>query len=238
MSDVHEIADGIYRIATFVPQANLTFTQFLIKDEQPLLFHTGQRALFPETLAAVRTVIDPARLRYISWSHLEADECGALNEFLTRAPQAQPVQGQVGVMVGVSDFSVRPVRPMQDNEVLDLGQRRLRFLVTPHVPHAWDAILLYEETTGTLFTSDLFTQSGKSGPLTNSDVVGLAVEALKKYPDYLPIGQHTAKVFDRLEALNPKILAGHHAPTFTGNAAQALRDLRQALFASLTEAPA
>jgi flavorubredoxin len=127
---------------------------------------------------------------------------------------------------------------MQDNEVLDLGRHRLRFLVTPHVPHAWDAILLYEEATGTLFTSDLFTQSGKSGPVTKSDVVGLAVETLKKYPDYLPVGQHTARVFDRLEALNPTILAGHHSPTFTGNAVQALRDLRQALFTSLTKAPA
>ena len=238
MAEVHEIADGIYRIATFVPQANMTFTQFLIADDAPLLFHTGQRALFPETLGGIRKVIDPARLRHISWSHLEADECGALNEFLNIAPRAQPVQGQVGVMVGVSDFSTRPVQAMQDNDVLDLGRHKLRFLVTPHVPHAWDAILLYEETTGTLFTSDLFTQSGTCGPLTKSDVVGLAVEALKKYPDYLPIGQHTGRVFDRLEALNPKVLAGHHSPTFTGDAVQALRDLRQALFAPLTEAPA
>lgn len=235
MSEVHEVAEGIYRIATFVPQADITFTQFLINDEHPLLFHTGQRALFPETLDGIRKVLDPARLRYISWSHLEADECGALNEFLQVAPQAQPVQGQVGVMVGVSDFSARPVIPMKDGDVLDLGRRKLRFLVTPHVPHAWDAILLYEETTGTLFTSDLFTQSGKCSPLTQSDVVGRAAEALKKYPDYLPIGPHTARVFDRLEALNPKVLAGHHSPTFTGNAVQALRDLRQALFDSVAE---
>ena len=234
MSEVHEIADGIYRIATFVPEIPLTFTQFLIKDERPLLFHTGQRMMFKDTLEAVKKVLDPATLRYISWSHLEADECGALNDFLQVAPQAEPVHGQVGVMLSVSDFFTRPVKAMGDNEELNLGRHKLRFLITPHVPHAWDAILAYEETTGTLLASDLFTQSGNPPPTTQSDIVERAVEAHKRFPDYLPIGPHTVRVFERLEALKPKVLAGHHAPTFTGNAVQALRDLRQALFATFT----
>ena len=232
MSEVHEISDGIYRIATFIPEISLTFTQFLIKDEKPLLFHTGQRALFPETLKAVERVIDPATLRYISWSHLEADECGAVNDFLQVAPQAEPVQGQVGVMLSVGDFFTRPVKAVNDGEVLDLGRHKLRFLITPHVPHAWDAILAYEETTGTLLASDLFTQFGRLAPVTESDIVEQAVEGHKALPDYLPVGPHTARVFDRLEALGPKVLAGHHAPAFTGDAVRALRDLRQALFAN------
>jgi len=230
MAEVHEIADGIFRIASFDPNDPLTFSQFLIKDEKPLLFHTGQRALFPETLEAVKKVIDPADLRYISWSHLEADECGAANEFLAVAPKAEPIHGEVGAMLGVSDFFARPVSSMQDDEVLDLGRHKLRFLVTPHVPHAWDAILLYEETTGTLFASDLFTRFGKTVAITEGDMVEQAVQTHKQFPDYLPVGPRTGIVFDRLEALKPKVIAGHHAPAFVGDAARALRDLRGELF--------
>ncbi|HEV8574520.1 MAG TPA: MBL fold metallo-hydrolase [Dehalococcoidia bacterium] len=230
MSEVHEIADGIYRIAAFNENDPITFSQFLVLDEKPLLFHTGQRALFPETLEAVKKVIDPAELRYISWSHLEADECGAANEFLAAAPHAEPIHGEVGVMLSVNDFFSRPVTSMKDGEVLDLGRHKLRFLITPHVPHAWDAILLYEETTGTLFASDLFTQFGKSVAMTDSDMVEQAIQTHKVFPDYLPVGPRTGLVFDRLEALEPKVIAGHHAPAFTGNAVQALRDLRTELF--------
>lgn len=132
MAEVHEIADGIYRISSFGPQAPVEFTQFLIKDEKPLLFHTGPRGLFADTLEAVKQVIDPAQLRYISWSHLESDECGALNEFLAAAPDAEPVHGQIGAMIGINDFFDRPATTMVDDAVLDLGQKRLRFLVTPH----------------------------------------------------------------------------------------------------------
>jgi len=230
MSEVHEIADGIYRISCFGPSAPVEFTQFLIKDERPLLFHTGPRALFPDTLEAVKTVVDPKEIRYISWSHLEADECGALNQFLAAAPDAEPVHGQIGVMLSIADFFDRPVRGLQDGEVLDLGQKKLRFLITPHVPHAWDAILVHEETTGTLFVSDLFTVFGKPAPVTESDIVEQSMDALKQLPGYLPIGTHTGAVFDRLEALQPKRLAGHHSSTYTGNAVQALRDLRGELF--------
>jgi flavorubredoxin len=209
---------------------NLSFDQFLIVDDEPLLFHTGQRMLFPETLEAVKKVIDPSKLRYISWSHFEADECGALNEFLNVAPHAEPVHGQLGVLVNVNDFAIRPPRGMGDNSVLELGKRRLRFLITPHVPHAWDAILAFEETTGTLFASDLFTLLGEQSATTDTDVVSRAMEAYKVFPDYMPIGPHTSRVFDRLEALQPKVIAAHHAPTYTGNAVQALRELRAELF--------
>lgn len=230
MPRTHEIADGIYRISTFLPEANLSFDQFLIVDENPLLFHTGQRLLFPQTVEAVRRVIDPAKLRYISWSHLEADECGALNQFLEAAPQAEPVHGQLGVMVNVNDYAIRPAKAMADEEVLNLGEKKLRFMVTPHVPHAWDAILVFEETTGTLFASDLFTMFGEQDATTDTDVVTRTMEAHKVLPEYLPIGPHTSRVFDRLEALEPKLIAAHHAPTYTGNATQALRDLRGELF--------
>ena len=170
MAEVQEIADGIFRIATFIPEANITFNQFLIADEKPLLFHTGQRLLFPLTLEAVRQVIDPSRLRYISWSHLEADESGALNEFLQIAPQAEAVHSELGVVVNVNDFAIRPAKTIGDGEVLDLGRHKLRFLITPQVPHCWDAILAFEETTGTLMASDLFTQLGEKTSMTSGDM--------------------------------------------------------------------
>ncbi len=230
MSEVHEIADGIYRISSFGPRAPVEFTQFLIKDENPLLFHTGPKGLFPDTLEAVKSVVDPATLRYISWSHLESDECGALNEFLATAPNAEPVHGQIGAMIGINDFFDRPAKTMGDNQVLDLGRKKLRFLVTPHVPHAWDAIMVFEETTGTLFVSDLFTVFGKPPATTEGDVVEQSMTALRQLPGYLPIGPHTAGVFDRLDALEPKVLAGHHSSAITANAVGALRDLRSELF--------
>ena len=230
MSETHEIADGIYRISNFGTQAPVEFTQFLIKDENPVLYHTGPRGLFPETLEAVKKVMYPADLRYISWSHLESDECGALNEFLGVAPKAEPVAGFIGGLIGINDFLDRPARVMSDDSVLELGQKRLRFLVTPHVPHAWDAIMVFEETTRTLFVSDLFTVFGKAPATTEGDMVEQSMTALRQLPGYLPIGPHTAGVFDRLEALQPNVLAGHHSSAITGNAVQALRDLRRELF--------
>jgi flavorubredoxin len=235
MAEVHEIADGIFRIATFIPEANITFNQFLIADEKPLLFHTGQRLLFPLTLEAVRQVIDPTRLRYISWSHLEADESGALNEFLQVAPQAEAVHSELGVVVNVNDFAIRPAKVMGDGEVLDLGQHKLRFMITPQVPHCWDAILAFEETTGTLMASDLFTQLGEKASMTSGDMVERTMASHKQLPTYIPVSQHTARVFDRLEALRPGVLACMHGPAFSGDAVQALRDLRTALFSAPEE---
>lgn len=231
MADVHEIAPKIYRIAHFDgTAAPIQFTQFLIDDEKPLLFHTGQKMLFNETLDAVKSVIDPAKLAYVSYSHVEADECGAMNEFLQVAPNAEVVHGAIGKMIGQSDFFDREIHAMQDDQVLDLGEKKLRFLVTPHVPHAWDAILVFEDTTKTLFCSDLFTTFGASGGTTESDLIEPSMQAAAAFPGYLPVGPHTSAVFDRLIGLEPKALAGHHAPTYTGNAAKALDDLRVELF--------
>lgn len=228
-ASVHEIAPNVFRIANRPPEARITFVQFLIRDEKPLLFHTGSKALFPDTLEAVRTVIDPASLRYVSWSHLESDECGALSDFLAVAPAAEPVHSSLGARYG-ADFFPKPVTPLEDGSVLDLGEKKLRLLVTPHVPHSWDAILAFEETTGTLLLSDLFTAYGEQPAVTDGDIVGPSVAALKQNPSTLPIGRHTFAVFDRLEALKPRVLAGHHSPAYTGDAVQALRDLRGELF--------
>lgn len=231
MADVHEIAPSIFRISNFKQDAApVEFTQFVIRAEQPLLFHTGPKAFFPETLEAVKRVLDPADLRYISWSHVEPDECGAVTDFMAVAPNAELVHGSIAAMLSVGDFFGVGVRGLNDGDVLDLGTHRLRFLVTPHVPHAWDAILVFEENTKTLFCSDLFTMFGKPPPSTDSDIIEPALVALANLPGYLPIGPHTGAVFDRLEALEPKALAGHHSATYTGDAVQALRDLRGELY--------
>lgn len=239
MAEVHEIGDRIYRISSSVPQAPVEFSQFLINADEPLLFHTGAKGLFADTLDAVKKIVDPAKLKYISWSHLESDECGAAPEFLKAAPDAELVCGSIGAMVGVGDFFDAPVKAMNDGDVLDLGSHKLRFLVTPHVPHAWDAILVFEENSRTLFCSDLFTSFGKPVAMTDSDIIEPAMAALANLPGYLPVGPHTAAVFDRLEALQPKALAGHHSSTYTGDAVQALRDLKGELFkfAGLDSAP-
>jgi flavorubredoxin len=229
-TELHEIAPDIFRISSYHADEPISFVQFLIRDEKPLLYHTGSRSHYQETLAAVSRVIDPLELRYISWSHLESDECGAMNDFLRVAPDAEPVHGAVGAMLGVSDFFDKPVLAMDDGSALDLGKRRLRFLTTPHVPHAWDAIIAFEETTGTLFVSDLFTAFGPTQAMTESDPIEPSMAVLKQLPDYLPIGPHTGAVFDRLEALQPRLIAGHHSSAYAGNAVQALRDLRGELY--------
>jgi flavorubredoxin len=228
-STIDEIAPDIFRIANFAPDGRLLFAQFLIRDDQPLLFHTGAKSIYDSTLAAIERLIDVKDLRYVSWSHLEGDECGALNNFLKDAPLLEPVQCAVGARFG-GDFFDRPVSVVDDNYVLDLGTRKLRFMATPHVPHSWDAICAYEETTGTLLVSDLFTMFGAQPAVTDHDIVEASIRALKSIPDYLPVGPHVHRTFDRLEALRPRTLAGHHAPAFTGDATQALRDLRGELF--------
>lgn len=163
MAYVTEVAPDIYRISTYVPEADLQFNQFLIRDEEPLLFHTGMRALFPGVLEAVATLIDPRRLRWIGFSHLEADECGALREWQTLAPDATALCSRVAKQVSVDDFVIlRPSRGMADGEVLATGRYRFRFIQTPQAPHCWEAALLFEETNQTLLCSDLFHQNGMS----------------------------------------------------------------------------
>ena len=167
---VNEIAERIYRLSTFLPTvgpSGFTFNQFLVDADEPLLFHCGQRALFPAVSQAMARLIDLRRLRWIAFSHIEADECGALGEWLDAAPDATVAHGAIGCAIWLNDQAPRPPRALADGEVLDLGGRRARRLDTPHVPHCWDAGLLYEETTGTLFTSDLFTHVGNPPALTD-----------------------------------------------------------------------
>lgn len=227
---ITEIAPDHFAISIYVREFNLRFNHFLIKDEEPLLFHTGMKQMFPLVREAVARVIDPATLRWISFSHFEADECGALNEWLSVAPHAEPVCGLVGALVSVNDFAVRPARVLAHDEVLRTGRYRLRFRQTPHVPHNWEAGLLFEEVTRTLLCSDLFSHEGDVEPTTETDVVGRARRALiegqkgpfaNAYP-YTPL---TESILHALADLQPKHLALMHGSAFLGDGKQSLRDL-------------
>ncbi|HEY3579631.1 MAG TPA: hypothetical protein VGK82_03775 [Pyrinomonadaceae bacterium] len=227
---VTEIASDCYRISTYIPEIDLQFNQFVIDDEEPLLFHTGMRSLFPAVREGVASVIDPAKLRWISFSHFEADECGSLNEWLQIAPHAQPVCSMVGAMVSINDFALRPAKGMVDGETFETGRHRYRFVQTPHVPHCWEAGLLYEETKGTLLCSDLFHQGGDVEPLTDANVIERARKTLVDYQaspfaNYMPYTKHTDGIMQKLAALNPRTIAPMHGSAFGGDGAQALRDL-------------
>ena len=174
--------------------------------------------------------MDPSRIRWISFSHFESDECGALNKWLEIAPDAQPACSDLGAAVSVNDFSIRPPKGMADGEVLSTGKRRCRLCRTPHLPHGWDAAVLFEETSETLLCSDLFHQVGKVEPLTESDVVGRSRDAMREYQggilaDYAPYTHYTDKTFQRLAALKPKTLAIMHGSSFAGDGERALHDL-------------
>ncbi len=226
-TEVTEIADKIYRLSTFVPQVGptgLTFNQFLIDAEDPVLFHYGHRAMFPLISAAVASVIPLEKLRWTCCSHVEADEAGALNEWLAAAPQATPMHGQVGIRIWVTDMANRTPRALGDNEVVDLGGKKLRWLDTPHVPHNWDAGLIYEETTGTLFSSDLFTQGGVGKATTTGDIVDAAIATEKAVP-FMPSTPQAEPTLRRLAALKPKTIALMHGPSFKGDGAAALNAL-------------
>ncbi len=230
MATVTEIAPDTYRISVFVPEFNLQFNHFLVKDDEPLLFHTGYRGYFSEVREGVASVMDPSRIRWIGFSHFESDECGALNEWLEIAPDAQPACSDLGAAVSVNDFSIRPPKGMADGEVLSTGKRRFRLCRTPHLPHGWDAAVLFEETSKTLLCSDLFHQVGKVEPLTESDVVGRSRDAMREYQggilaDYAPYTHYTDKTFQKLAALKPSTLAIMHGSSFTGDGERALRDL-------------
>jgi len=231
---IQEVAPDVYRISTYVPEINLQFNQFLVKDDEPLLFHTGMKGMFPSVREEVARVIAPSRIRWISFSHFEADECGALNDWLVVAPEAEPVCSFVGAIVSVNDFASRPARAMTDGEVFSTGKYRFRFLHTPHVPHCWEAGLLFEETQGTLFCSDLFTHQGEVEPQTSSDVVGRFKQGLIGYQDgpfahAYPYTSNTDETLKRLAALAPKTLAIMHGSTFNGNGGKALEDLALAM---------
>jgi flavorubredoxin len=216
---VDEVAQGIYRISTPVTilPGGFTFNQYLVQDEQPLLFHSGPRGLFPLVREAVTAVMPVEALRYVGLSHFEADECGALNEFLAVAPRAVPVCSQVAAMVSVDDFASRKARPLADGEVLALGERRVRWIDTPHVPHGWECGYLFEETTRTLLCGDLFTQGGaEHPPVTESDVLGPS-EAMRAGLDYYSHGTTTRASLERLADLAPSTLACMHGSAWKGD---------------------
>lgn len=232
MTPIVEIAPETYRLSFYVPEIDLQFNHFLVRDDQPLLFHAGMKRMFPAVLDAVRTLIDPAKLRYISFSHFESDECGALNEWLAVAPQAEAVCGLVGGMVNLNDFAARPPRVLAGEEVVETGRYRFRFISTPHVPHGWDAGVLFEETGRTLFCSDLFHQWGQPEPLTESSVMDRAREALLRIEasplaGYVPYTHHTGRILNDLAQLNPQTLATQHGSSFRGDGASALRELAE-----------
>jgi len=230
MSNISEIAEDVYRISVFVPELNLAFNHFLVKDDEPLLFHTGFRGMFPLVKEAVARILDPAALRHIGFSHFESDEIGALNHWLEIAPQAQAVCGLVGAMVNVNDYAIRPPRALTREDTLSTGKRRFRFLPTPQIPHGWDAGVMFEETAQTLFCSDLFLQWGDREPLTTSSVLELAREALVfvesgPLAGSAPYTRNTGKVLQDLASYRPKTLAVMHGSSYSGDGAQALLDL-------------
>jgi flavorubredoxin len=230
MTSTTEIAKNVFRISVFVPEINLEFSHFLVRDEEPLLFHAGLRGMFPLLREQVSRVIDISKIRHIGFSHFESDECGALNQWLELAPQAQPVCGLVGALVSVNDFSMRPARVLTRDDILTTGQYRFRFIPTPHVPHGWDAGVLFEESERTLFCSDLFHQWGRREPATADSIMERCKDALLEseagpFANYVPYTHHTGRVLHTLAEYSPKTLAAMHGSTFYGDGAQALRDL-------------
>lgn len=227
---VDEIAPDLFRISTYLPKVRLQFNQFLVRDDEPLLYHAGMRRMFRHVRDAVARVIDPARLRWIGFSHFEADECGALNEWLVLAPHARPLCGVIGAAVNINDFAVRRPRVMAHGALLATGQYRFRFLETPQVPHAWDASLLFEESGGTLFCSDLFLQTGDVEPLTGEGIVKRARLGLAEFQggplaNSIPYTPLTDGTLTELAALRPQRLAVMHGSSFSGDGGQALREL-------------
>jgi flavorubredoxin len=233
-TNVHEIAAGIYRINTPVAMpdgsGHFSFNQYLIDDEAPLLFHTGPRRMFPLVREAVGRVIPVARLRYVGFSHFEADECGALNEWLAAA-QAEPVCGRIAAMVSTNDVADRPARALADGEVLALGRHAVRWFDTPHTPHAWDCGLMMETSTRTFLCGDLFTQGGAGEtPLTESDILGPS-EAFRAPMDYYAHSPDTPRILERIAGERPTTLACMHGSAFRGDGAALLRALAERLAA-------
>jgi flavorubredoxin len=225
---VDEIGDGIFRVSVFVPHvlppAGITFNEFIVLADEPLLFHCGHRKLFPIVSAAVARVLPLDRLRWISFGHLEADECGALNEWLAVSPLAQVVHGIRGCRFSIDDMADRPPRALSHGDVLDLGGRRVRFIDTPNVPHGWDAGVIYEEATSTLFCGDLFAHGGDGPALTTADIIAPAI-ATDGQGGYTCLMPTTAPIIHSLSKLAPEMLAVMHGSSFRGHAGAALAGL-------------
>jgi len=221
---VDEVAGGIYRVSTYLEAADLAFNQYLIVADEPLLFHCGMRGLFPLVSAAVAKILPLSRLRWISYGHAEADESGAMNDWLAAAPSAQVAVGELGCLLNANDLALRAPRALGDGEVLDLGGKRVQFLATPHVPHCWDAGLLFEETTHTLFCGDLFTRNGRHAARASDDPVGPALAAEDIF-GATALTPATAPTIQRLAGLAPRLLGLMHGPAYEGDGARALQDL-------------
>jgi flavorubredoxin len=229
MALISEIASNVFRISMFAHRGNLQFNHFLVRDDEPLLFHTGLRGMYGEVCEAVSKLINVSELRHIGFSHFESDECGSLNEWLAAAPNSDVICSQVGARVNVNDFIGRESRALTDGETFATGKYRFRYCQTPHLPHGWDAGVLFEETQKTLFCSDLFHQAGNVEPLTSADVVGRSRQALKEFQsgilaEYMPYTPLTAQNLKKLADLNPKTLAVMHGSSFTGDCVRALDD--------------
>ena len=221
---VDEITDRIYRLSTFVPDigpTGFTFNQFLVDADEPLLFHTGPRGMFPLISAAIATVLPIERLRWITFGHLEADECGAMNLFLAAAPNAQVAHGALGCMVSINDLADRAPRALGPDEVIDLGGKRIRNVETPHVPHGWDAHVLFEEATDTLLCGDLLSQVGQGPALSTGDLLDAAGQAEDMFGSTC-LTPHTAPTIRRLADLKPHTLAIMHGSSYAGDSAKAL----------------
>lgn len=231
-----EIADGIYRIATHVAEVDMSFNQILVTGEEPLLFHTGMRALFPLVSDAVGRVLPVEQLRWIGFSHVEADECGSLNQWLDAAPNAQVAFGGLGCMVSVNDLADRPPRPLDDGEVLDLGGARLRYVATPHVPHGWESGIFFEENTATLLCGDFFTQTGAGPALVDTSPIDGTVAAEDMF-GYSSLAPATVPTITRLAALAPTTLATMHGSAHAGDGGAWLTELAE-VYAGRIEAAA
>jgi len=223
-----EIGDRIYRISTFLPQAaegaGFTFNEFLIDAEEPLLFHCGHRKMFPVISSAVSKFVSVDRLRWLAFGHFEADECGSMNEWLAAAPKAELMHGALGCRLSISDMADRPPRVLANGEIIDIGGRKVRYIDTPHVPHGWDAGVLFEETTQTLFCGDLFARLGDGPALTQSDIVEPAMQA-EDFFALTSLGPTTASSIRGLASLRPKTLALMHGSSFSGDTVAAINAL-------------
>jgi flavorubredoxin len=230
MTTIDEIAPDLFRLSIYVPDFDMQFNQFLVRDEEPLLFHAGLKAMFPALREAVGKLIDPAKLRYVAFSHFESDECGGLNHWLQLAPQAEPVCTLVGKLVSVDDFSARPARGMTAADVLNTGKYRFRFYSSPHIPHGWDAGVLFEETSRTLFCSDLFHHFGNGAAVTSSDLIEPTRKAMQQMQQgplvgYMPYTPRTEGVLRSLAGLQPQTLAVMHGSSYSGQGGRLLTSL-------------
>jgi flavorubredoxin len=230
MPKIDEIAPDVYRISITYKEIGLQFNHFLVKDDEPLLFHSGLNSMFDDLRDGVSKIIKPESLRWVGFSHFESDECGSLNRWLEIAPCAEALCSELGALVSVNDFAKRPAKGMKDGETITTGGRTFRFCSTAHLPHGWDAGVLFEETGRTLFCSDLFTHFGEVEPLTESDVVGRAADSLRNmqqspFAYYIPYTPQMKGIFGKLAGLNAETLAIMHGSSFTGDCGNALLDL-------------